>query len=315
MYNVENNVDEKILKELLRKIGDTTTSIFSKLNEGYENEVYDVKTEKDEYIIRLKRKGGTSFLQEVWAIEQARATGIPVASILLLTKISEGKEETEVMIQNKIRGKILENIKDELSDDEIKAIAQSAGSILRKLHAIKVYGFGERQDNDTWQFADWETYTQNFIDERRKEKELVLLAGVTDNEFKKSITCLENWTTSSSFTEPVLCHGDYMPRHIFVDNKFKVSGIIDFGLFRGNIPLLDIAYFGFCSPNQFTESFINGYESNEKQREKLEHDLLFQKIAMIIKQIGRLAHPYRRTKSLAEIPVWVEHLRENLKKL
>ena len=313
MEIVEKTIEEKSLKDLLRGVGMLHRRSFRKLNEGFENEVYDATTEKGEYIIRLRRKGGTSFKQEAWAIEQARVAGLPVASVMLLTEISDDNGKTEVMIQNKLVGGALESIEDGLSNQEMEIAVRSAGDALRKLHAVKVDGFGERHDDGTWQFPDWEAYMQNFIDERREEGDLILSTGVREDEFEDAVGALEEWKADALFKEPVLCHGDFMPRHVFIDDKHNVSGVIDFGLFRGNIPLFDIAYFGFCSPDKFMEPFMAGYESDETQREKLKHSLPFQKLALITKQIGRLAHPYRRAKSAAEIPIWVERLRENLK--
>ena len=53
--------------------------------------------------------------------------------------------------------------------------------------------------------------------------------------------CLKHYGAHFGCDQPVLCHGDYLPEHVFVDADLNVTGVIDFGLYQGEHPIFDLA--------------------------------------------------------------------------
>lgn len=306
----EGGISESGLFSIVEKAGLKMVEA-SPINKGFENEVYDVKTDKGEHVIlRIRRKGGTSFAQEAWAIRQCHDAGVPVADVLYSDAVSLEKDApTEVMVQSKIGGVPFEEIRPSLDVATRDRVLFQIGNILRSIHSVHVEGYGNRQGDGTWDFASWEDYMTKFISDREREKELILSAGVSEEELQTSVSELRRLLEDYPCPDPVLCHGDFMPPHILVSKEFKVTGIIDFGLFRGNSPFFDLAYFNLCTSDEYMKSFAKGYQERG-QVEDFEIKLRLQKIGLILKQVGRLAHPYRRAAKEQELTVWVRRLRD-----
>ena len=75
---------------------------------GYQNEVYFVTTDRaQEFVVRIRRHSEVSFVQEAWAMDQCRATGVPVPDVLLVDQITEPAWAGEVMVEQKIEGHVL----------------------------------------------------------------------------------------------------------------------------------------------------------------------------------------------------------------
>ena len=249
-----------MLKAILKKTLGKDFKDFQQIFEGYDNEVYEITTEKSELLIlRLSKGGNTPFLQESWAIEQCRKVGVPVPEILFCGDWEEEENLQEVMIQKRVSGDSLNKILPKLSTLQREKICVEIGEVLQKIHSISVEGFYKRQYDGTWDFPDWESIQKSHISARTTEMPIIWELGFSKAETDQILDWMRLNSEQFAWKNPVLCHGDFMPRHIFVTESGNLSGIIDFGSFQGGAPLLDFVLFANHSTDILPEELLKGY--------------------------------------------------------
>lgn len=282
---------EEIIFTIIKNDTGYTPLRKTKIVKGYDSEVYSIDTKENHTLIfKIKHFGTVSFQQETWAINECKMNSIPVPTILSIGKLNLGKEEAEYTIQDKVDGIPFADIHHNLTSQQIQTVLFNAGKILRKIHAVRVNGFYQRHENGVWDFSSWEKYAESFVTERSKEKDQIIHAGFTESEFKTMIHFLEIYKDTFICSQPVLCHGDYLPEHIFVDNDLKISAIIDFGMFEGNSPVHDLAFFAIEAPSFSISSLIEGYGKSELFDDRFTERLL---LHMLMLEMGHLAHSVR----------------------
>ncbi|NIP26422.1 MAG: aminoglycoside phosphotransferase family protein, partial [Phycisphaerae bacterium] len=152
------------------------------------------------------------------------------------------------MVQRKLPGTALSDRQKSLTQQELQAVFRQAGEILSKIHSIKVNGFYKRQADGSWDFATWQKVMISALKDRAAEKTFILASGFSEIEFNVMLGLLKKYKDEFACDQPVLCHGDFLPDHIFVDDHLVISGIIDFGEFQGGPPIHDFARLSFEHP-------------------------------------------------------------------
>ena len=255
---------------------------YQKIVKGYDSEVYLVQTDQQDFIVKIKRFGEVSFKQEAWAVNQCLAAGVPVPEILLLETVELPDGEHEIMIQPKLPGRPLDELKDNLQPDQLTYVLNQAGEILSQIHEIKVEGFYHRSESGQWDFDSWQSLTQSMYDDRSQERPLLLQAGLTAKQFDILIAAVKRYQTEFDCPQPVLCHSDFLPQHIFVDQQLKISGVIDFGEFQGNHPVADFAYIQFEAPWVDLDLLKQGYRNPAIFDQRFDLRLLLHQIPLQI---------------------------------
>ena len=257
---------------------------------GYDNEVYFVKTiDGNVFVVRVKRFGEVSFRQEAWAMERCRETGVPVPKIFLVDEVSFGGRRMEVMVQSKVLGKSLSEIQKRLSKEEFIEILRRVGEVLGRIHSVKVYGFWRRLDSGRWSLVGWERYMRSIIRDRSSERRYILSAGFSQEDFDFMIDMLWKYREEFPCDQPVLCHGDLLPEHIFVnvEEDFEITGVIDFGEFQGAPNIHDFDVLSFECPTFDLLPLLEGYPYRECLNDDFEMRLNLHKLALLM---GYLAH-------------------------
>ena len=197
-------------------------------------------------MVKLHRSGEVPYSCIKWAVDRCREQNVKVPEIIHYGKISD----FEILIEEKIKGNPLTS-----------AMYEEAGAELKKIHSIKVSGFWRRNEDGTFDFNSYDEIP--FTRDRLAEIPLIRAGNVFDSEdieYMKEIL----YQAEKFVVNPVLCHGDYCPRHIICENN--ISGIVDFGDFNGGSIYSDIAYFSLNSDEGHFDKFIKGYgEINEKE--------------------------------------------------
>ena len=141
-----------------------------------------------------------------------------------------------------------------LTEEERAAFAQPLARFLAALHAIStkivtcpIYGDNKgRIDGD-----------QLTLKIRKNYRELELL-GLLEN--KKGLeSLLEHLQGYRAPLETTLVHGDFYVRHLLVDEKHHLCGVIDWGDVHIGDPAIDLAIAHSFLPKNAHESFMNAY--------------------------------------------------------
>ena len=298
---------EETIFDLIKEHTSYTAVKRTKIVKGYDSEVYDIATrEGASFIVKIKHYGELSYEQEAWAIEMCRNGGIPVPRIYALGKVQIEEKEREYMVQEKARGQPLVDRIERVSFSQINQILHRAGELLRQIHQVRAGGFYHRHPNTTWDFASWKKLGNSTVRERAKEKDCLLQAGFSQSEVETMLHYLEVYRDEFTCEQPVLCHGDYILEHIFLDDELHITAILDFGEFLGNHPIHDVAYFNAEHPSYPLHALVEGYGDHEMFRDRFPERLLLHKLGL---HMGHLAHEVRegmrpeaesRTKRLGE---------------
>lgn len=279
---------ERDLFDLIRKATGQEASESTRIAQGYDNEVYAVRTQQgDDFILRLRQHGEVSFEQEAWAIAQCRTVGVPVPEILFVATVLIEEQPREAMVQRTLAGTPLSTILRSLATSEQAALFAQAGEALRGIHSIAVGGFWRRHDDGTWDWPNWEQLMQSHLDNRRAERPFLVQSGFTETEIETLYEMMERYQQEAAGRKPILCHGDFLPAHLFVTDDLRLSGVIDFGEFHGGTPLDDFALLYMEHPEVNLAWVQSGYGKADFFQETFPSHLLMHCVG---KQVGYLAH-------------------------
>jgi aminoglycoside phosphotransferase (APT) family kinase protein len=251
-----------ILQSLVRDATgqEANTDSFVKIVRGYDNEVYRAATVAGAgVIIRIARHGEIYFVQEAWAIEQARRAGAPVPEVLLFEEQREiGETHRAVMVQRQIAGQPLADVWPLLSEPLRERVMAEAGAALRAIHSVSVGGFYRRQGVEKWDFETWNQLMTVSHRDRSAEAPYLRQAGFSDTDIAQGLALIERCRCYAPCPQPVLLHGDFHPAHLMVENG-RLTGVIDFGEFQGGPPITDLAYLNMECPDIPLEWLRRGY--------------------------------------------------------
>jgi aminoglycoside phosphotransferase (APT) family kinase protein len=239
------------------------------------------------YVVRISREGESSFAEEAWAIAQCRAAGAPVPEVHLVGTEEHDGEALEFMVMTRMPGTPLSEVLPGLTTSQRARAWQAAGAALAQVHAVRVDGFYLRHANGEWDFPDWRAVMNSSIHDRSAEREWILQAGFAEGEFADMIRLMVRYRDEFDCPQPVLCHGDYLPEHIFVDEKLHVCGIIDFGGYRGDHPIHDFALLAMEGYEADLDSLLTGHPDDEVQRDRSPERLHLHRLTL---EMGYLAH-------------------------
>ena len=275
-------VPAQAVTELIRRATGMSGFTVIRVVHGYDNEVYRAELHGLRVFARIRQLSDESFSTEAWAMDAARHAGVPVPEVLLLDDISTEEGPRAAMVLAAARGTAISDIADAPSSNRATAL-QRSGQVLAQLHTVATPGFWRPTPDGTWPLTDWQTSMSGFIRGRTAERDLIVSIG-TDIEFDHMVELMAIYVRDYPCTQPVLCHGDFTPDHVFVDHDLRVSDVIDFGMFGAGPAAGDLAFLNFrLTPEDFN-AVIAGY-GNESPEFRRAIDLHTVGLA-----IGHLAH-------------------------
>ena len=209
----------ELLASLVRRATGDDLDHVDRIVEGYDNEVYRVRTRSAQLVfVRIKRFGGdlNSARDEARTIERARGVGVPGPEVLLLDQVRIQDGEFPVMVQRAVPGLPLAEVYQALTASQRRRALTGLGQLIARMNRL-------------WVTTDWRRGFRADVANRRRAREAVLSAGFTATEFDTMITGLDAYVDHCPAGGSALCHGDLGPRHIFLDPDASICGVIDFG--------------------------------------------------------------------------------------
>jgi aminoglycoside phosphotransferase (APT) family kinase protein len=219
--------------------------------QGYDNEVYQVTTDTaSAYIVRIQQHGGASFQTEAWAMSRCRAVGVPVPEVILISSIRVDDRDKAVMVQQRLPGLALRDILPQLTRSEAAQIWFQAGTLLARIHTISVdgYGFAAPDSPGHWECDTWPELIQSTRASHTFISSQLRHWGFAGHDLVTISSMLDTYGRDFRVDHPVLCHGDFIPKHLFVDTTLRLTGIIDFGDVQGGPAIHDLAYLHMWRP-------------------------------------------------------------------
>lgn len=251
---------DAVLADLVQRSTGSEIAGIQRVLEGYSNEVYRVDcVDGQRVVIRVLRfdrdVSWSVSAAEASTIERVRAAGVPAPEILLHDTVRVEDAVFPVMVQRTAPGTPLDQVLDQLSDRERLAVLTDLGRYLSLIN-----------DLDADEERDWATAMRAGLDDRYAERDKIITAGFTVDEFDRTFGLLETYVRDFPCRRWVLCHGDLSGKHVFVDRDrtgegVRVSGIIDFGDWKAGAPVHDLAVLRARDPRLDLDPILRGYRA------------------------------------------------------
>jgi aminoglycoside phosphotransferase (APT) family kinase protein len=260
----------------------------TRLATGYENEVYVVHMRDGAaFVVRVRHWGSVDFRHEAWAIDRCREAGVPAPAVLLVDEIPSGGLSVQAMVQEHAAGRSLRDALAVIDGPALDRVLCQAGEVLGGIHGIEVEGFGCRVGEGRWDHATWEEEMDAELAGARAKRDYVLQAGFSAREFDFMLAMLERYRDEFPCRRPVLCHGDLVPEHIFVDGDMNISAVIDWGQIHGAPPIVDFMHLSLARPELDLGAVRRGYPNKDVVGKDFDLRLHLQRLSFLL---GCVAH-------------------------
>ncbi|MGW0228101.1 phosphotransferase family protein [Actinopolymorpha singaporensis] len=254
---------------------------------GHVNEVYRVRTDSKTFFVRIDRSGDADFAAEAWAMGEARRVHVPVPDVVLVDRVRDDEEDLPVMVLSALPGRPLADVEAELSPVRLRAVLTDAGRLLATLHSVRTPGVWKPEADGRWN--TWDEIRDGVLAERRSERPELRSAGLSESEATVVLELVARCVDEYPWNDPVLCHGDFVPDHIFVDDDLRITGLLDFGMFHGGPPVSDLAYLRLVRPDLNQDGLLAGYGVSAEDREWLRQ----RDLHAVTHAVGYVAHSVR----------------------
>ncbi|MFC7624625.1 phosphotransferase family protein [Microlunatus sp. GCM10028923] len=267
------------LVALITRATGTAPEQVERLKVGDENEVHRAALPGGATVFaRIRKPGDGTFDSEVWAMEQARAAGVPVPRILILTGIPSEAGERSAMVVEQAAGRQLGEVLPDLDPDRRRAVMINVGRVLARIHAVATPG--PRRPDAAGRWPDPTDVRNSLIMEREAQRPSLEAAELTAAEIGAALDQVRRSPDVPPRTDAVLCHGDLHGAHVFVDDELAVRGVIDWGLWHGGSRIGDLAMTSTKYPEPDFEAILTGYgiTPDPEFRERLAQAVISQSI-------------------------------------
>ena len=108
-------------------------------------------------------------------------------------------------------------------------------------------------------WPDAAQYRRQYVSDRLAEGPLLEAAGLTTDEIDRAFDLLATDPDVPAELSNVLCHGDFSAEHVFVDQHLRLSGVIDWGMWRSSSAVSDLAVASLHLGQDDFDALVNGH--------------------------------------------------------
>ena len=292
-----------------RATGQSVTAL-ERIVAGNDNEVYAVTpSQGSEFVVRIHRSASCTLTEEAWALAQARAAGVPVPDVLLVDQIEHEGAPLDFMVQTRLAGRPLEDRLPHLGHQDRERTLHAMGRTLAQLHMVAVDGFYRRRPDGRWDFPDWFAFMDRAARDRAAEAPWLHVAGFSPRDIDSTMELIQQYDQAFDCPQPVLCHGDFVPEHVFFDDDLRIVGVIDFGQYEGNHPVHDFALLSMMADERIESAVRRGYAEVGILDDQFDFRLHLHRLML---EVGYLAH-HIQIPGHPEVPRYAQGLRSTLR--
>jgi aminoglycoside phosphotransferase (APT) family kinase protein len=202
-----------------------------RLTGGGMNETYRVELPNDmAVVVRIARQPVPWFTDEAHLMAQARGVGVPTPEVLGVEQVEHDGERLSLSIQRLVAGRSLDALAGELPASELERLVIDGGELMARVHSI-VPDRGTRHELQP-------------PDERLVGR----VVRVVDQAFgpaaaavvERGADRLREAVLSRPAPRLVLAHGDWLPKHLLIDDG-AIVGVIDWEFAGPAAPAFDFA--------------------------------------------------------------------------
>jgi aminoglycoside phosphotransferase (APT) family kinase protein len=221
----------QVIDSVVRSVCGHQVEQLVRLTSGGLNETYRVElVAASPVIARIARQPVPWFTDEAHIMAQARAVGVPTAEVLGVEHVEHDGELLSFSIQQILPGRSLDELAVELPAADLERLVMDGGELLARVHSL-VSDRGVRHEP---QPPDEDSLARG---ERIVEQTLGPTAA---SVVERGAAFLRRELAARPAPSQVLVHGDWMPRHLLIDDG-AIVGVIDWELAGPASPAYDFA--------------------------------------------------------------------------
>ena len=232
---------------------------------GLTNTVLEFKVPQGSFVFRMNENAAKvhDYFKEQWAMEAARAVGVPTPQVLEVGNLADGRP---YMILEHVKG-----IEARRCPDRLKLVAEM-GRFAARLHTVRTRGYGRVFDwssNQLSRHESWADYLANGFDAESRlavlQRHRMVDAGQAQR-LRASIEAASGWRKT-----PVLHHGDLRLKNLIVDPEtWRTKAVIDWETCTSSPPpFWDLSISLHDLGTDEKEAFLHGYGMKPRQFAKV----------------------------------------------
>ena len=212
----------KLVREAVHRHFDSPPRRLRARGGGLTNTVVEFEAGGDRYVLRMHTEPAKlhDYLKEQWAMDAARAAGVPTPQVLEVSSLADGRP---YMISEHVEGKA-----GIAGTGRIDRLAE-LGSLAALLHGVRTHGYGGVFDwssnllskYETWgEWLDHEFAAEARIETLRRHR---VLDAALEKQLLKLLAAARRWRKA-----PALQHGDLRLKNVIVHPKSgRIAAVID----------------------------------------------------------------------------------------
>jgi len=164
-------------------------------------------------------------------MRQARTAGVPAPAVLSVETVDSEQGDRQTMVLDTAAGTQLSQTLPTLLAAERATVMQNVGRLVGLLATVRLPGYSRPDEHGRW--PEPEPDRRRYLAAVRADSMRLDRAGLTQAEITRIGQTLDEIAAMPIADHPILCHGDISAEHVFIDADQNVTGLIDWGMWRG----------------------------------------------------------------------------------
>ena len=220
-----------VIDSVVRSVCGREVERLVRLSGGGLNETYRVEVRNDAaMVVRIARQSAPRFTDEEHLMAQARAVGVPTPDVLGVEQVDHDGELLSFSILRLVPGRSLDELAGELPASDLERLVIEVGELLARVHSVGP----ERGVRHELKAPDARLVA------RVVHVAHQALGPAAAAVVERGADFLRNEVMSRPAPRLSLAHGDWLPKHLLIDNGAIVS-VIDWEFAGPASPAFDLA--------------------------------------------------------------------------
>lgn len=305
--------DEELIKEVLAKAFPNHHLLeLERIEKGMMNLVAQatITNPDKEVIIKVSNQPKKySIHKEAHLYEIAKKNDIPTPKIYY-SDFTKKHWPYEVFVAQKLPGVAVQDIWEQLPKHTKRYVAEQAGILFAKIHKITYDKPGQIHAEQTTTYNDLFEYMRTYIPENiSSAREMQFIPLNIIDAIEETFYEHEEWLRN--LNDYVLCHFDFHFGHLFINDQYQVTGVLDWGF--AEIAPREMDFFKphrwiFDKGTPYKKAFLEAYQIYHDLPEDFEKRVRFFRLFLDIKFVERLVKTNQEELAHEYVTKLKEHL-------
>ena len=224
---------QPVIDSVVRSVCGSEVERLVRLTSGGLHETYRVEVPNHvPVVVRIARRPVPWFTDEEHAMAQARGVGVPTPDVLGVEQVDHDGELLSFSILRLVPGRSLDELARELPASDLERLVMDGGELLARLHSV-VADRGMRHE--------LEPPDERFV-ARVVRVAHQALGSAAAAVVERGAELLRDEVMTRPAPRLSLAHGDWLPKHLLIDDGGAIVGVIDWEFAGPASPAFDLAH-------------------------------------------------------------------------